>query len=117
MQRAIPGLVALTIAITGCASFASRSVSGEIVATGWLENIEYRSENLPNDLIGHGEITARFTISSISRGTLPDDVITVRYFNHTYLMESEMTLRLRLRNDGTYTVCSEPGYGYQCPRN
>lgn len=84
---------------------------------GTLDNLDYESINDPDDLLGHGWITARLRIDRILRGRkLPAD-IRVRYLAHTYL-EGRAAMRLKLlRNgEGKYFVCApRGGTGVQCP--
>ena len=82
----------------------------DLVAIGRLRNLDYELVNDPDDLLGHGWITAEFRIERIVRGTAPARNVIVRYFGHTYRGEDVPTrLRLRVNADGTYTVCAVPG--------
>ena len=75
-----------------------------------LENVSYESIDDPDDLLGHGWITARFRITQAVRGKPSSRLITIRYLAHTYRnADSPLRLRLRPNANGTYTVCAEPG--------
>lgn len=83
----------------------------DVEATGWLRNISYEAIDDPDDLLGHGWITAEFRISKVLHGRQPPSkLITIRYLAHTYRStRTALRLRLRLREDGTYIVCAQSG--------
>lgn len=82
----------------------------DLEVVGRLKNLDYESIDDPDDLLGHGWITARLRISRVLRGRAKSRLITVRYLAHTYRTEdSPVRLRLRANSNGTYTVCAEPG--------
>jgi integration host factor subunit beta len=75
-----------------------------------LRNVGYESIDDPDDLLGHGWITAHFRITRAVHGRPPSRLITIRYLAHSYRpANSTMQLRLRADVNGTYTVCAEPG--------
>lgn len=75
-----------------------------------LENVSYEAIDDPDDLLGHGWITARFRITQTVRGRPASRLITIRYLAHTYRSaNSPMRLRLRANGNGIYFVCAEPG--------
>jgi integration host factor subunit beta len=77
---------------------------------GRIRNLNYEAIDDPEDILGHGWITARLRISRVLRGRPSSRLITIRYIAHTYRSErSALRLRLRANADGTYTVCAEPG--------
>jgi integration host factor subunit beta len=79
-------------------------------AVGRLRNLHYESIYDPEDILGHGWITAQFRISRVLRGRPTSRLITIRYLAHTYRSErSPIRLRLRANPNGAYTVCAEPG--------
>jgi integration host factor subunit beta len=81
-----------------------------------VENIGYQSIDLPDDVLGHGWITARFRITRVLRGAPPARLVTIRYFAHAALVKnSRMKIRLRPDADGSFTVCAAPGEnGLRC---
>ena len=82
----------------------------DLEVIGQLKNLAYESIDDPDDLVGHGWVTAQLSISHVLRGGSPSRLITVRYLAHTYRAEgSPVQLRLRANSNGTYTVCAEPG--------
>lgn len=89
-----------------------------VEVTGRLENLkDYRSTNDPDDLIGHGWMTARLHVTRVWSGPRLPRVVTVRYFGHNYLQDGKR-IRLKLRRDdeGAYLVCVPVGSsGVQCP--
>lgn len=82
----------------------------DLEVVGRLRNIHYEPIDDPEDILGHGSITAKFRISRVLRGRASSRLITVRYLAHAYRSErSPIRLRLRAEANGTYTVCAEPG--------
>ncbi|QCB56353.1 hypothetical protein E5675_19245 [Sphingopyxis sp. PAMC25046] len=88
-----------------------------IEVSGRLENLfDYESTNDPDDLLGHGWMTARFHVTRVLRGPRLPRVITVRYFGHAFLQDRKTRLTLRRGDDGVYLVCVPAGStGIQCP--
>ncbi|AMG75422.1 hypothetical protein [Sphingopyxis granuli] len=85
---------------------------------GRLENLhDYQSTNDPDDVLGHGWMTARLHVSRVLSGQRLARVITVRYFGHTHIRDGrKMRWKLRRGDDGTYLICVPPGsVGVQCP--
>ena len=91
--------------------------SPDIEVSGRLENLfDYVSTDDPDDLLGHGWMTAKFHVARVLRGPRLPRVITVRYFGHTFIEDGKMRLKLRRDNDGVYLVCVPAGsIGIQCP--
>ena len=82
----------------------------DLEVVGRLQNLDYAAVDDPEDLLGHGWITARLHISRVVRGRSPSRLITIRYLVHTYRNESSpVRLRLQANANGTYTVCATPG--------
>lgn len=98
-------------------TFAAQSPDGgrllpppDLEVVGRLKNLEYAAVDDPQDLLGHGWITARLRISRVVRGRSPLRLIIIHYLAHTYRNERlPVQLRLRANVDGTYTVCATPG--------
>ncbi len=88
-----------------------------IEVSGRLENLfDYESTNDPDDLLGHGWMTAKFHVGKVLRGPRLPRVITVRYFGHTFIQERKMRLKLRRGDNGIYLLCAPTGsVGFQCP--
>jgi hypothetical protein len=97
--------------------FAAQSPAGvrfqpppDLEVVGRLKNFDYEAIDDPEDLLGHGWITARLRILRVVRGRSPSRLITIRYLAHTYRNESSpVRLRLRGNANGTYTVCATSG--------
>lgn len=103
--------------------FAAQSPAGvrslpppDLEVEGRLQNLDYAAIDDPEDLLGHGWITARLRISRVVKGRSASRLITIRYLAHTYRNESSpVRLRLRANANGTYTVCATPdGDGLVC---
>lgn len=88
----------------------------DLEVVGRLKNLGYEAVEDPEDLLGHGWITARLRISRVIQGRSPSRLIIVRYLAHTYRSESSsVRLRLRRSANGAYSVCAAPGsYGVVC---
>ncbi len=88
----------------------------DVEVLGRLENLYvYEPTNHPDDLLGHGRMTAKFYVARVLRGPRLPPVVTVQYFGHTFIKNGRM--RLKLRRDGDiYLVCVPTGsVGFQCP--
>ena len=82
----------------------------DLIVVGRLKNVDYALVDDPDDLLGHGWITAELRVERVVHGTAPSRSLTVRYFAHTYRGEGvPMRYRLRPEADGTYIVCAKPG--------
>ncbi len=82
----------------------------DLEVVGRLKNLHYEPIYDPDDILGHGWITARLRISRVLRGRPASRLITIRYLAHTYRYErSLIRLRLRANAKGIYIVCAEPG--------
>lgn len=106
----------IALALCGCATNMSSGSPDEVIVQGRLENLGYEPLDVPDDLIGHGIITANLHISRVLRGRVAAPVITVRYIEHGYL-QSGPTFRYRLKKtrDGSYLICASGGTGFRCP--
>lgn len=102
-------LLAMVLATTGPAAQPQPPPDLEVVGQ-IVRNLDYEGTDDPDDLIGHGWITAHFQITQTLRGRPPSRLITIRYLSHTY-RRAHATIRLKLRANanGTHTVCAEPG--------
>ena len=66
-------------------------------AYGRLKNLyTYESTDDPDDLLGHGWMTAEFRVERVLSGPQPPRVITVRYFGHSFIQDRKK-VRLTLR--------------------
>lgn len=83
---------------------------------GTLKNLDYQGINDPDDMLGHGWITARLRVERVLRGKKLPETITVRYLAHTYLQETASArLKLLRDRDGGYFLCASAGTtGVQC---
>jgi hypothetical protein len=106
-----------TVDIDNGPSNGSSIAAGDVVAIGRLENTGSAPFVYdPDDLLGHGWFYANFHVESIESGSLPSDVIEVRYYAHTTRQEGQ-TIRFRLRPiaEGGYIICAPPGgAGFRC---
>jgi hypothetical protein len=91
----------------------------DVEVVGRIKNISYDQIYDPEDLLGHGWITARMRVSKVLYGNLSSRVITIRYLAHSERNERhKFRFRLRANPDQTYTVCAEPGgIGLVCGRS
>src|SRR3546814_6111236 len=68
--------------------------------SGRLENLfDYESTNDPDDLLGHGWMTAKFHVARVLSGPRLPPVIIVQYFGHTFRSEehtSELQSLMRI---------------------
>ena len=99
-------------AIAGCVTLPANWKSGDVIAIGSLEDQTYESLGLPDDMLGHGTITAQFRVKRMVKGVLPHRVITVQYVANAEYSEDETHIRFHLRRseDGTrYLVCKPKG--------
>ncbi|GLR46399.1 hypothetical protein [Sphingomonas astaxanthinifaciens] len=100
-------ITAAGLAPTGAAIRDSRDL--EVVGR-LVENVGYRSLDIPDDVLGHGWITAKFRITRVLHGRAPSRLVTIRYFAHAALVKNvRMKVRLRPADDGSYTLCAPPG--------
>ena len=85
---------------------------------GTLKNLDYKSIDDPDDMLGHGWITARLRIERVLSGGKLPGTITVRYLAHTYWQEAAgAQLKLLRDKDGGYFLCAPAdATGVQCPR-
>lgn len=115
MNEALGALLWL-VAATQFPATLDRQPPPDLEVVGRLKNLSYDPLDDPDDLLGHGWVTARLHITRVLRGRLASRLITVRYLAHTYRTEtSAVRLRLRAGADGTYTVCAEPSdNGLRC---
>ncbi|MDG2534475.1 hypothetical protein P6144_12505 [Sphingomonas sp. HITSZ_GF] len=106
----------LALATGGCTATPAPETPGELLVEGRLENLGYAPLDDPDDLLGHGVITARLHISRVVRGHVRGSVITVRYVAHTYLQgRARAVYRLRRDESGAYLLCGpRGGTGYVC---
>ena len=97
---------------------AANSAQNDLVVRGRLNNQSYEHVDVPDDILGHGWITARLHVRRVLKGRLLHSrtVLTVKYFAHTYMREDrEFRFHLRPTEDGTYVVCAQlPGDGVRC---
>ncbi|WP_296612318.1 hypothetical protein [Sphingomonas sp.] len=87
----------------------------DVIVIGRIENLDYQLVYDPEDLLGHGWITARLHVARVLRGHVPSSVLSVRYFAHSYRYgEGDVRLHLRRRSKGTYFICADGGEGVRC---
>ncbi|WP_294040444.1 hypothetical protein [Sphingomonas sp.] len=93
----------------------TRFRAGDAIVLGTVKNLDYRAANMPDDILGHGWITADLHITKVERGTVPTSDLKVRYFAHTYRY-GDRILRFHIRpsGDGIYSVCAKRGEGVRC---
>lgn len=110
MNAIVGKLVWLSLALLTPVKDRTPILPADVEAIGTLENLKYELIDDPDDLLGHGWITARFHIRKVLHGRPHARVITILYLAHTYRKEGlDVHLRLRAKADGTYIVCAEPG--------
>jgi integration host factor subunit beta len=115
-MRSFALLASLAALTTACATTPPPAPSEIAEVVGRLENLSYESNGDPDDLLGHGTITARLHVSRIIDGRLSGRVIDVRYFEHTYLNDQKpVRFRIKRMAEGHYIVCTPPGMtGFKC---
>ena len=106
MKRPSALFAALTLA--ACAS-VDRQRTNDVTVSGRIENQSYETIVNPDDLLGHGWITANMTVERVYAGHLAERNIIIRYLAHTYHYGSDpVRLKLRKRPDGSFVVCMKP---------
>ncbi len=115
-MRAISAVLVAGFLLLAHPALAEPPSPPDVEAVGRLHNLSYDPINDPDDLLGHGWITAQFHLVRVLRGRIATRAITVKYLAHTYRSEDRLIrLRLRARPNGIYLVCAEPGgEGLQC---
>ena len=124
MVSAAPSLI-VTLFISGCATvpiattgiaLASFDSTRDLVVIGKLVNQNYQSVDSPDDLIGHGWITANLRVTKALQGKPQSKVLKIQYFAHTYFSEDQsVKLHLRRQEDNSYSVCVPAGStGVRC---
>ena len=109
MNIGLSSLISLLIA-TQLSAIARPHPAPDLEAVGRLRNLNYEHIDDPEDLLGHGWITAEFRITRVLRGRAPSRHIIIRYLAHAYRREDvSIRFRLRTNTNGTYTVCAERG--------
>ena len=108
-------LVALSAAFVAAAQPAAAREYVEVL--GRIENLSYQSTNDPDDLLGHGWMTARLHVVKVVGAKRLPRVVLIRYFGHTYYVEGrKMRFKLMRGDDGVYIVCAQRGAsGLRCP--
>ncbi|MEQ1538308.1 MAG: hypothetical protein ABL928_05235 [Sphingorhabdus sp.] len=113
------GNLKTTIALLCAVSIAGETVNAnpnvvtyncsDVVLTGKLTNWrDYEHFDIPDDILGHGWMTATLRVSKILKGQNADSKITVRYFGHTYLRDNTKFLFvLKPLSDGRYRIISQ----------
>jgi len=87
----------------------------DVIVIGRIENLSYKLVYDPEDLLGHGWITARLHVTRVLRGYAPSSVLSVRYFAHSYSYgKGDVRLHLRRRSKSTYVICADRGEGVRC---
>ena len=116
LMRAAP--MGLVVALSQIGYVANARQQEDVIVRGRLNDQSYAHVDVPDDILGHGWITARLHVSRVLKGrsVRPNGVLTVRYFAHTYLREDRsFRFHLRPTTDGTYIVCAQvPGDGVRC---
>ena len=112
------------LALCGCSTVADWGPptglaipSEDIVAVGRLENLGNEPADYdPDDLLGHGWFFGNFHVSHVESGELPQMVVPVRYYGHSFLREDKkFRFRLRPIEGGRYVICKRPGSaGFIC---
>lgn len=112
----LKAILAMTALLAGCVTPDATAPSEFVLASGTLENLDYQPVDIPDDILGHGWITARLHVSQVHSGNVESDTLTVRYFAHTYQQLDEPgAYRLQRRNDGSHIWCMPEGMtGVHC---
>ena len=83
-----------------------------VVVSGKLKNLDF---DVLDEWGMNVRITAQLRVRRVVKGRLKARVLTIRYITHSGLPEdTEIKLRLRRSNDGSYLLCSNGGRGYVC---
>lgn len=109
----LPILAALTGA---CATTPAPAPTEIAEVVGRLENLSYESTGDPDDLLGHGTISARLHVHRVIHGRVSGRAIDIRYFGHTYISDQKpVRFRVKRMPEGHYIVCTPPGMtGFKC---
>lgn len=115
----LASFLAFALSITAAPGIASArapgSMSKDAVVYGTVENIDYEGVSDPDDLLGHGWVTARLHVTRVVSGRVPSSAFTIKYFAHTYMYEDRVfRFHLRLSPKGDYVVCTQNGEGVRC---
>lgn len=104
------------ILLCGCATIPLHEDTRDVEVIGRLKNLSYQSTNDPDDLLGHGFITARLTVDRIISGRMSSKQVKVTYFAHTYLIDNhKFHFKIRRTSDGDYVICANKGgIGIKC---
>lgn len=109
-------LSAIASAVVATPAQTSYHADKDLIVVGRVENLSYEHVDFPEDVLGHGWITAKLHVKRVVRGRAPGRVLQVRYFAHTYRREDrDFRFHLRKTDDSTYVVCTErPVDGMRC---
>ena len=87
----------------------------DLIVIGRVENLDYKPVYDPEDVLGHGWISARLHVTRALRGSAPASVLSVRYFAHSYRYgDGDVRLHLRRWDNTTYAICADRGDGVRC---
>ncbi|MDB5695257.1 MAG: hypothetical protein JWN21_800 [Sphingomonas bacterium] len=123
LSKSVAGL-ALIAALSSASSCASTELARDgfdqqsprdLIVLGRIKTLSYEATNDPDDILGHGWITAELHVRKVISGKPPSRSLIVRYFAHSTFRD-DRTFRLRLRRieSGQYLICSEGGIGARC---
>jgi hypothetical protein len=77
----------------------------DVVVIGTLDNLDYQTVDLPDDILGHGWMTANLDVHRQVKGSKANATLPIKYFGHTYLREDKKFMFvLRPASDGTFRI-------------
>lgn len=77
----------------------------DTVVIGKLKNDDYQHVDIEDDILGHGWISAELSVRKSVKGNVPQPVVPVKYFAHTYMREDrDFMLVLSEAEDRTYHI-------------
>jgi hypothetical protein len=102
-------LIAIMLALSAAPALAEDLVPygcSDVVVLGRLENLDYAHQDIPDDLLGHGWMTARVHVRRVVKGEERRRVVPLRYFGHTYLRHDRTFLLVMSREKDGYELKS-----------
>ena len=116
MKRSFALLASLAALTAACATTPAPAPTEIAEGVGRLENLSYEWDGDPDDLLGHGTVTARLHVQRVIHGRVSGRVIDIRYFGHSYISDQKpVRFRIKRMPQGYYIVCTPPGMtGFKC---
>ncbi len=95
MRRGALLLLSLLMSAPACADGDEADSSevvpygcNDVVVVGRVNNLSFTHIEKPDDILGHGWITAQLRIKKLLKGHAAGRILPVKYFAHTYMREN-----------------------------